>query len=270
MSAPGSDEAPLAPALFLAHGAPTLALEQDEFTRAARHFGAGLTDVSAIVIMSAHWQARGEVRVNCVNKPEPIYDFGGFSDELYRVRYDAPGAPGLASEIVNLLDDAGLGGDLEESRGWDHGVWVPLLHLRPEADLPVVEISQPYPTTPAALMRIGAALAPLRRRGIVLVGSGGIVHNLARVDFQGGKTAEPRTWARDFDNWVFDRVKMRQYDALANYAEHAPYARDAVPTPEHLQPLFFILGAATGADRLVPIYDDITYGTLSMRSFALV
>src|SRR4051794_22546384 len=138
-----------APSFFVAHGAPSLALEQDDFTRAARAFGESLRDVRAIALVSAHWEAR-DLRVNAVPRPEPIYDFGGFSPELHRVCYDAPGDPELAREIAALL-----GAELETARGWDHGLWVPMLHMLPDARTPIVEIALPRS---ADLMQIGRAL----------------------------------------------------------------------------------------------------------------
>jgi 4,5-DOPA dioxygenase extradiol len=151
------------PALFISHGAPSIALEQDDFTRGVAAHGKSLAGARAIAVVSAHWQARG-VRVNAVAHPETIYDFGGFSEELHKIRYEAPGDPALAREIAALLG----GAPLEESRGWDHGLWVPMRILLPDATIPIVEIAQPYPTTPAELLRIGQALAPLRDRGIVI------------------------------------------------------------------------------------------------------
>jgi len=246
-----------APAFFVAHGAPSLALEHDDFTRAARAFGETLHDVRAIAIISAHWQAR-DVRVNAVARPEPIYDFGGFSPELHRVRYDAPGSPELAREIAALL-----GAELETERGWDHGLWVPMLHILPDARTPIVEIALPRA---ANLMQIGRALAPLREHGIAIAGSGGIVHNLRILDLA-NKNAPPLDWAVEFDQWIAERLAKRDFEAIANY-ESAPSARLAVPTPEHFEPLLIVLGASHADDRLETIYEGFQYATLSMRSIA--
>lgn len=244
-----------APSFFVAHGAPSLALEHDDFTRAARSFGESLRDVRAIALVSAHWQAH-EPRVNAVARPQPIYDFGGFSPELYRMRYDAPGDPELAREIASMLD-----APLETERGWDHGVWVPFLHLLPEARTPIVEIALPFD---ADLMAIGRKLAPLRDRGVAIAGSGGIVHNLRILDF-GNKNAKPLDWAAEFDGWIADRLAARDFDAIANY-ERAPSASLAVPTSEHFEPLLIVAGAAHQHDQLQTIYEGFQYATLSMRS----
>jgi 4,5-DOPA dioxygenase extradiol len=251
------------PSLFISHGAPSIALEHDDFTRAASAFGDSLRGARAIAVVSAHWQARS-VRVNAVAHPETIYDFGGFSEELYKIRYEAPGDPGLASEISALLGDA----TLEKTRGWDHGLWVPFRILLPDAKVPIVEIAQPYPTTPAELLRIGQALAPLRDRGIVIAGSGGIVHNLRAIHLA-DKNAPVDDWAREFDDWFAMHLAARDFDTLTRYRDLAPHAALAVPTPEHFEPVFVALGASRATDSLTTIYEGFHYGNLSMRTFAL-
>lgn len=247
------------PAFFVAHGAPTLAIENDASTRAMREFGETLTGARAIAIVSAHWQTRGGPRVNAVTRPEMVYDFGGFDDALYKIRYEAPGDPELAREIAHLI-----GAELETERGWDHGVWVPLLHVRPQADIPVVEISLPLPSS--NLDRIGRALGSLRDRGIAVAGSGGIVHNLRRLDF-GNKDAAPADWASEFDSWIAERLAARDFASLAEW-QRAPNARDAVPTPEHFEPLLVVAAAAREDDKIRTIYEGFHYATLSMRSIA--
>jgi 4,5-DOPA dioxygenase extradiol len=249
-----------APSVFVAHGAPSLALHDDSVTRALRAFGETLDGARAIAVVSAHWETRGGIRVNALAKPEVIYDFGGFAPELYTMRYDAPGDPELAREIAAML-----GATLETERGWDHGLWVPLMHIRPKADIAVVEISLPSPSRGDDLLLLGRTLAPLRDRGIVVMGTGGIVHNLRRVNFA-GVDAPAEEWAKEFDSWVADRLESRDYSALAHY-EAAPHARDAVPTPEHYEPLLVAAGAA-GDDAARVIVEAFHYGTLSMRSVA--
>jgi len=247
------------PSFFVAHGAPSLALEHDDFTRAAGEFGRTLADARAIAFVSAHWQNRGGVRVNAVAHPEPIYDFGGFDPALYRMRYEAPGDPELAREIAALL-----GAELETERGWDHGLWVPMLHILPDAHVPIVEISLPQPADPRELLRIGAKLAPLRDRGIAIAGSGGIVHNLRMLNL-GDKNAPPADWAVEFDAFIAELIASRDFDAVADY-RRAPSASLAVPTPEHFEPLLVALGAASPDDQLQTIYEGFQYATLSMRS----
>ncbi|SRR5581483_5033228 len=251
-----------APAFFVAHGAPSLAIEQDDFTRAANAFGKSLEGVRGIAFISAHWQSRGPARVNAVARPAMIYDFGGFAPELYQMEYAAPGAPELAKEIAALI-----GAPLESERGWDHGVWVPMLHIRPAADIPIVEVALPAGAEPRELAQLGAALAPLRDKGVAIAGSGGIVHNLRILDL-GNKNAEPLGWASEFDRWIADRMNARDFDAIARYRS-APGASLAVPTPEHFEPLLIVLGAAFADDSLSTIYEGFQYATLSMRSVVL-
>jgi 4,5-DOPA dioxygenase extradiol len=250
------------PSLFISHGAPSIAIEEDDFTRAAGAYGTALAGARAIAVVSAHWQAR-DVLVNAVPRPETIYDFGGFSKELYRIRYDAPGDPSLASEIAALLGGAAL----EERRGWDHGLWVPLRILLPEARIPIVEIAQPYQTTPEDLLRLGRALAPLRDRGVAIIGSGGIVHNLLAIHLS-DKEAPVDAWAREFDDWFARHLAARDFATLARYRELAPRANLAVPTSEHFAPLFVTLGATRETDSLTTIYEGFHYGNLSMRTFS--
>jgi 4,5-DOPA dioxygenase extradiol len=253
----------LPPVVFIAHGAPSIALEEDDFTRALAAYGKTLATARAVVIVSAHWEAAA-VRVNAVARPETIYDFGGFAPELYRIRYEAPGDAALAREVAEAL-----GSDiaLETQRGWDHGVWVPLRIALPDARIPIVEVAQPHRATPETLLRIGRALAPLRERGIVIAGSGGIVHNLRDLSMS-DKNAPVKPWAKQFDDWFAERLEARDVDALLHYGERSPFGDHAAPTPEHLHPVFAVLGAATESDTLTTIYEGFHYGTLSMRTFA--
>jgi len=250
------------PALFISHGAPSIAIETDDFTRAVDAYGATLEAARAIAIVSAHWQEH-DVRVNAVAHPEMIYDFGGFPEALYKIRYEAPGDPTLAREIASLLG----GAELEEQRGWDHGLWVPLRIALPGANVPIVEIAQPFPTTPEQLMTIGRTLAPLRDRGVVIIGSGGIVHNLRRLH-RPDKNAPVDDWAREFDTWVAKQLADRDFGTLMRYREIAPHADLAVPTPEHFEPIFITAGATRDTDTLTTIYEGFHYGNLSMRAFA--
>jgi 4,5-DOPA dioxygenase extradiol len=255
------------PAIFVAHGAPTLAIEHDAYTEKLGQAGKRLSGARGVVIISAHWQSRPPVRVNVVEKPSMIYDFGGFDDALYRIQYRASGSSAIANEVIDALRDAGVQVEAEASRGWDHGVWVPLLHLLPNASLPVVEVSLPYGAPPADLIALGAALRPLRDRGIAIIGSGGIVHNLRELEF-GDKDAPPVDWAAAFDTWVASRVAKRDVDALTKYRSTAPNAARAVPTDEHFAPLFVILGATDEGDRMETVHEGFQYGTLSTRSLA--
>lgn len=217
-----------------------------------------------MVVVSAHWQTRGGQRANAVERPAPIYDFGGFSPELYTLRYNAPGDPALAAEVAAIA-----GATLETERGWDHGLWVPLMHLRPQADIPIVELSLPFPADPRALIELGRRLRPLRERGVIIAGSGGIVHNLRLIDLS-AKEAPIAPWAKQFDDWIAARIAARDFDAIADYRTRAPHADRAVPTPEHFEPLLVALGATRDDERLATLYEGFHFGSLSMRSIAAI
>lgn len=256
------------PALFVSHGAPTAALDDDAYTRALGAWARGRPRPRAVVVVSAHAEAHGPVRVNAGAHPSLIYDFYGFPAALYDLRYPAPGAPDLARDVAGAFAEAGLDPVLDAQRGWDHGVWVPLRLLYPAADVPAVEVSLPVPRTPNLLVSMGRALAPLREQGVLLFGSGGVVHNLRRLrgDDEGGP---PEPWAAAFGAWVDERLLARDLAGLADYAARAPHASLAVPTSEHFDPLFFVLGAREARDEVESVYEGFRYGTLSLRSFAL-
>lgn len=258
-----------APAAFVAHASPMLALESGGHARALRAFGERFSGPEAIVVVSAHWEAPAPVRVTSSDRPPLIYDFGGFPRPLYELRYPAPGSPGLAREVVEMLGAAGVPAVEEPARGWDHGVWVPLLHLYPEAAAPVVEVSLPLPRDPRDVAAIGRALAPLRDRGVLLLGSGGVVHNLrlARLDRKEGPVDE---WALRFDAWVRERVARRDVAELAGYRARAPHAELAAPDSDHFDPLFFALGAARGDDVVEPIDEGFEHSNLSLASYAFI
>jgi 4,5-DOPA dioxygenase extradiol len=255
------------PALFVSHGAPTAALEDDAYTRALGAWARQRARPRAVVVVSAHAEARGPVRVNAAAHPPLVYDFYGFPQALYDLRYPAPGAPDLARDVAGAFAEAGLDPVLDAQGGWDHGVWVPLRLLFPAADVPVVAVSLPVPRTPALLMAMGAALRPLRGKGVLLFGSGGIVHNLRRLRPDDGATPEP--WAAAFGAWVDERLLALDREGLGAYASDAPHADLAVPTNEHFDPLFFVLGALEERERVESVYEGFRYGTLSLRSFAL-
>lgn len=255
-----------ASSLFLSHGAPTIALQPGAYGASLELACRDLTRPSAIVVFSAHFPSRSaEVRLTAADRPPLIHDFSGFPEELYRMRYDAPGSPALAEQARDLLERAGIAAETDRRRGWDHGLWVPMRLAFPEADIPVVEASLPSATA-ADLLAIGRALAPLQEQGVLLVGSGGIVHNLARVRFGAGDV-EP--WARSFDNWVADRLNAGEIDELARYREKAPGADLAVPTPEHFDSLFVALGYAGDEPRGEPIYRGFEHGNISLASYRL-
>lgn len=245
-----------------------IALERDDYTEALRRLGMAAPRPKRVVIVSAHWEARGPVRVTGADRPSLIYDFSGFPPELSNLRYPSPGDPSLASDIVKRLSASGIEASVDPRRGLDHGAWVPMRHAFPEASVPVLEVSLPIPRTPRELVRVGEALGPLRDNGVLLIGSGGVVHNLRRLSWD-DKGASPEPWAEAFDRWVGDRVRAIDLAGLEEYRTRAPHAADAVPTTEHFDPIFVVMGASAPGDSCTPIFEGFHYGTLSMRSFAL-
>ena len=255
------------PAVFISHGSPLVAIEQDDYTEALRALGERYPDAAALVVVSAHWEEPWPLRVTAWKRYEILHDFGGFPAALYRLDYPAPGAPRLASHIEDALRGAGLDASLDRDRGLDHGAWVPLRLAWPAATIPVIEVSLPVPRTPQQLFDLGRALRPLRRQGVLLIGSGGIVHNLRRVRFA-DEFAPADDWAVAFEQWVSERIAAGDWQALLSYRGLAPHASLAVPTTEHFDPLFAVLGAAFEGETASTLYAGYRYGNLSMRSLA--
>jgi 4,5-DOPA dioxygenase extradiol len=254
MNTPAST--PRAPAAFVSHGAPTLALDA---RRGAdlRAWSVGLPKPSAYLVVSAHWE-RTPLRVGTTSTRELLYDFGGFPPELYRVPYAAPGDAPLAQDVIGRT-----GAVLEETRGWDHGVWVPLLHMAPDADVPVVQLSLPSRSEPRALLELGRQLASLRERGVFVLASGGLVHNLRAIDFE--ERTPPPTWATDFEAWARGALDAGDVDALVDYRAKAPALAMAHPTHEHFLPLLVALGAGLDESVRYPV-SGFEYGNLSRTS----
>jgi 4,5-DOPA dioxygenase extradiol len=257
------------PVLFVSHGAPTAALDAGPYAAALRRFGDGLTGAarpSAIVVVSAHWQVRGAVGVTGAARPETIHDFSGFPETLYRLRYPAPGDPRLAARIAAHLSSAGVPASVSASRGLDHGAWVPLLLALPDASIPVVQVALPA-VPPEALLGFGEALRPLRDEGVLLVASGGLVHNLGAIDFA-HPDAAPAEWALEFERWAWERAALQEREPLARWQRLAPNAARAHPYTDHFDPLLVAVGAAWPGERAEPLYDAFAYSTLSLRTFA--
>lgn len=261
------NDTPPLPSLFVGHGSPMMALESDEYTRSLRRFGRSAANAKAIVVVSAHWEQHLPVRVTAAKSPGLIYDFYGFPKELYELQYPAPGDPQLATTLAKSLSDAGLVVEKDERRGLDHGCWVPLLHAFPQADLPVLQVSVPRPSNPEDLVELGRRLQPLRRQGILLVGSGNVVHNLRLVNFDKDAPIDP--WAREFDQWFRERLEALDADGAARYRTEAPHARLAVPTPDHYDPALVTLGSALPGEQVHHVFEGIYNANISMRTFAV-
>jgi 4,5-DOPA dioxygenase extradiol len=251
------------PVLFISHGAPTFALEPGVLGPALTALGGTLGAARAVLVVSPHWQTPG-VEVLATAAPPTIHDFGGFDPALYTLSYPAPGHPALAAEAARLVSTAGFAVRTEAARGLDHGAWVPLMHLRPHADLPVFQVSMPLRLDGAGALGLGRALAPLREQGVVIVGSGSLTHNLRELQ---DPHAAAAAYAREFADWAAARVATGELESLADYRRRAPHASRAHPTEEHYLPLVVAAAAAAPAERATRIPGGILYGVLSMDSF---
>ncbi|CAA7404611.1 unnamed protein product [Spirodela intermedia] len=241
---------------FISHGSPTLSIDE---SLPARHFLQSWraktlqTAPKAILVVSAHWDTSSPV-VNAVDRNDTIYDFYGFPKPMYQLKYPAPGAPELARRVCELLAGAGFGAtEVDRRRGLDHGAWVPLMLMYPEADIPVCQLSVQSSRDGAHHYKLGQALAPLRHEGVLIIGSGSATHNLRELRF--GETQQPAKWALDFTRWLEEAL------------EKAPFAKHAHPWPEHFFPLHVALGAAGADAQATLIHDSISLGSLSYASY---
>ncbi|MCM3268735.1 DODA-type extradiol aromatic ring-opening family dioxygenase [Paenibacillus elgii] len=245
------------PALFLAHGSPMLAIEQTPYTDFLAKLGEQY-EPRAIVIFTAHWESETLTISSTDDVYDTIYDFGGFPDELYQVKYPARGSKAIAAMLEQKLTANGIEVRTDSVRGLDHGSWTLLHRMYPKADIPVVQVSvNPY-LDPERQYRIGEAIRGLGREGILVIGSGVTVHNLRMLNW-GQKTPEP--WAVSFDDWLLEKLQSGDLNALFQYAEQAPYARQAVPRAEHFVPLFIAMGSGEGQAQVIHRSYDL--GTLS-------
>jgi 4,5-DOPA dioxygenase extradiol len=253
-----------APSIFIGHGSPMNALQDNRFTRTLRAWGHELGTPRAIVVVSAHWLSSGSTRVSTATTPETIHDFGGFPAELHAMSYPAPGAPAVAaSAAMRLGPRPSL---IDPGRGLDHGAWTVLARLYPAADVPVFQLSIDISQPASYHLAVGRALSGLRDDGVLVIGSGNIVHNLMRTERGAGETAEASTdWAGAFDARAKSALDRGDHAALVAYETLAPGARTAVPTPDHYFPLLYALGAARRDEAPRHRFEGFQAGTLSMR-----
>lgn len=257
------------PSLFVSHGSPMLALDAGAYGKALRHFAEALPErPKTILAISAHWQAQLPLRITTAEKPGIIHDFSGFPAELYAVDYAAQGDPATALLASGLLRAAHFEVIAEPQRGFDHGVWSVLRHLFPDADIPVVQVTLPR-VEPERLAALGATLAPLRKEGVLILGTGGLVHNLRRARWDAA-AASIEPWALEAEAWFMERIESRRKDELFHHQELLPLSLAAAPSTEHLDPLFVALGASDEKDSLVPVFEGFQLGNLSLRSFAWI
>ena len=252
------------PAAFLGHGSPMNALEHNRYTDAWREFGASIERPRAILCVSAHWYVHATA-VTAMDDPRTIHNFYGFPEELFAVEYPAPGSSSVAHDVAQALSPAWCGLDTD-SWGLDHGTWSVLAHLRPEADVPVLQLSIDAQKSVDEHVALGRALEPLRHDGVLILGSGNVVHNLGLIDWS--NTDGGTDWAHSFDDAT--REVMTSAPARLASVLELPEARAAVPTPEHFLPLAYIAGIADAAGTTARILvDGFAYGSLSMTSYVV-
>ncbi len=254
----------LMPAAFLGHGSPMNALDRNGYTEAWRSLGTSVPRPRAILAISAHWYVN-ITAVTAMDQPKTIHDFYGFPDELFAVQYPAPGDPALAEEVVEVAKPTWIGLD-RDSWGIDHGSWSVLVHAFPEADIPVVQLSinaeQPFDYH----LELGAELAPLRERGILIIASGNVVHNLHRIEWSHPDSGFD--WARRFDEAVRESMTGSPGDVIA--LQDHPDFQNSVPTPDHFIPLLYLAGLAEAQGSTVDTFvEGFAYGSLSMTAYTL-
>jgi len=254
------------PALFISHGSPMLAFEDGPARRFLMDLAPRFREPRAFLVVSAHHEAEHPT-VTTGATPGTIHDFYGFPQALYRLAYPAPGAPGLARRVAEILKAEGYEVAEDAERGFDHGTWVPLILMNPYADIPVVQLSISPHRDPAWHYRLGAALRPLRDEGVMIVGSGSITHNLRDLT-RTEPGSPPAEWASAFTEWVHDKVETSALDDLLHYRDRAPNAVHAHPTDEHFLPFFVVLGANTPGEKAERLHHSFTYGALGMDAYA--
>ncbi|HYW02312.1 MAG TPA: 4,5-DOPA dioxygenase extradiol [Gammaproteobacteria bacterium] len=250
-----------APALFVGHGSPMNVLRDNAWTRAWSEVGSAISP-RAVLCVSAHWYGPG-IRITAMAEPRTIHDFGGFPEELYRIRYPAPGAPELAGRVRELLARTPV--EADDEWGLDHGAWSVLWHMFPQANVPVAQLSLDSRLTPAQHCELARRLAPLRAEGVLVLGSGNLVHNLREYDWS-GRAGRPAEWAARFEARILPLIEAVDVATLGDYASPGADARRAVPTPEHFLPLLYVLALAGTGDRVSFPACGFDGGTISMLS----
>ena len=249
------------PVLFLGHGSPMNAIEETEFSKGWRTVGQSISRPKAIICVSAHWETKGTF-VTAMEKPKTIHDFGGFPQELFDVQYPAPGSPALAAETKNSITTTDVG--LDQQWGLDHGCWSVVKHLYPKADIPVIQLSLDYTKGPEYHYALARELSSLRHKGILIVGSGNMVHNLGIIDWQHQDTGYD--WAIEANTMMKNMISKGDFNSLVNYKSLGKSVQLSVPTPEHYLPLLYTLGLKDETDEISFFNDKTIMGSISMTS----
>lgn len=253
--------APRMPAVFVGHGSPMNAVQTNRYTQMWRSLGASLPKPRAILAISAHWYIRG-IAVTAQSQPRTIHDFFGFPPELFAIRYPAAGDPSLAQRVRDMLAPQSV--TMDESWGIDHGTWSVLVHMYPDASIPVLQLSIDASQPNRFHYELGAKLSALRDQGVLLLGSGNVVHNLRTIVWQPG--APPYDWAVEYNDRARAALLARDHEALIDYSRSGQAAQLSVPTPEHYLPLLYIIGAQRTDEDVQIVGDGIDLGSISMMS----
>jgi 4,5-DOPA dioxygenase extradiol len=244
-----------------------LAVQDSPARRFLEGLGQSLPRPKAIAVVSAHWETRGGPAVSLATQPETIHDFGGFPQVLFDIQYPAPGAPGVAERAAALFAEAGIPVGSSPNRGLDHGAWVPLRLMYPDADIPVMQISIVHGAGPALHQQLGAALQQLRQEGVLVLASGSLTHNL--YEFRGQPVDAPApAWVTGFEAWMREKLAANDQEALLGYRHLAPMAEKNHPTEEHLLPLYVAMGAAGPGAKAELLHTSFEHGVLAMDAWA--
>lgn len=251
------------PVLFLGHGSPMIAIEENEFVKGFRKLSSEIEKPKAILVISAHWETSG-TKVTAVENPSTIHDFGGFPEELYRVQYPAPGSPELAKETKSLIRPTDV--LLDENRGLDHGVWTVIRPMYPAANIPVIQLSIDYHKSPREHYTLAKELGKLREKGVLIVGSGNIVHNLRKIEWSKLNENFGYDWALEANKKMKEFVLNGDHESLISFTNQGKEFQLSIPTPEHYLPLLYAIALQDKKDNLSIFNDELVGGSLSMTS----
>lgn len=251
------------PVLFIGHGSPMNGIEDNAFTQGWIDTAQAMELPSAVLVVSAHWLTRG-THVTAMDFPETIHDFGGFPDELYQIQYPAPGSPDLATEIQKDIRTVEVG--LDHEWGLDHGTWTVVRHMFPEANIPVLQLSIDYSKPAHYHYNLANQLMKLRKKGVLIIGSGNMIHNLRMIDWQMMKENKGYDWAEELNNQFIQLIENKQHSKLYNLQELGEAGKLAIPTPDHYYPLMYSLGLQDAKDDVEIFNNHLVGGSLSMTS----
>jgi len=253
------------PLIFIGHGHPMNALLDNDFTQSLAKVGARIEKPNAVMMVSAHWATNGTfVSVN--PQPKAIYDFGKIDDRLLQIKYEPQGHPALAKQVVDIAPAYNI--QTDQSMGLDHGAWTVLKHIYPNADVPVFELSIDAAQPPAYHFQLASALKKMREKGVLIISSGNIVHNLKVLDWN-NINAKPFDWAIEFDELVKSKLNSRDFQALVNYEQFGKLSQMAHPTNDHYLPMLYTLGLADDTEEVKYLFEGFQFGSASMRCFEI-